>query len=200
MVYVLSKEGTPLMPTNRHGRVRHLLDAGEAKAVKRCPFTIQLLYQSTTYTQEITLGVDAGSKTIGLSASTEKKELYASETRLRMDITDLLSVRRQFRRTRRNRKTRYRKARFNNRVHAKHKGWLAPGIEAKIGTHFRAVRDVCRILPVTEIIVETASFNLQKIKALEKGEPVPEGTDYQKGDQLGFWNVREYVLWRDGYK
>ena len=200
MVYVLSKEGTPLMPTNRHGRVRHLLDAGEAKAVKRCPFTIQLLYQSTTYTQEITLGVDAGSKTIGLSASTEKKELYASETRLRMDITDLLSVRRQFRRTRRNRKTRYRKARFNNRVHAKHKGWLAPGIEAKIGTHFRAVRDVCRILPVTEIIVETASFDIQKIKALENGEPVPEGTDYQEGDQLGFWNVREYVLWRDGYK
>lgn len=180
MVYVLSKEGTPLMPTNRRGRVRHLLDAGEAKAVKRCPFTIQLLYQSTTYTQEITLGVDAGSKTIGLSASTEKKELYASETRLRMDITDLLSVRRQFRRTRRNRKTRYRKARFNNRVHAKHKGWLAPGIEAKIGTHFRAVRDVCRILPVTEIIVETASFDIQKIKALENGEPVPEGTDYQE--------------------
>ena len=116
MVYVLSKEGTPLMPTNRHGRVRHLLDAGEAKAVKRCPFTIQLLYQSTTYTQEITLGVDAGSKTIGLSASTEKKELYASETRLRMDITDLLSVRRQFRRTRRNRKTRYRKARFSSKT------------------------------------------------------------------------------------
>ena len=87
MVYVLSKEGTLLMPTNRHGKVRHLLDAGEAKAVKRCPFTIQLLYQSTTYTQDITLGVDAGSKIIGLSASTEKKELYASETKLRTDIT-----------------------------------------------------------------------------------------------------------------
>ncbi|MDL2249829.1 RRXRR domain-containing protein, partial [Lachnospiraceae bacterium OttesenSCG-928-J05] len=38
MVYVISKEGQPLMPTTRHGKVKHLLREGKAKVVKRCPF------------------------------------------------------------------------------------------------------------------------------------------------------------------
>ena len=58
MVYVLNKDGQPLMPTNRHGKVRHLLQDGKAKIINRCPFTIQLLHNSTNYTQPITLGVD----------------------------------------------------------------------------------------------------------------------------------------------
>ncbi len=199
MVYVIAKDGRPLMPTARHGKIRHLLNSGRARVVKRCPFTVQLLNDGTTYTQDLTLGVDAGSKTIGVSVSSEDKEVYAAEVNLRTDIVDLLSVRRQMRRSRRNRKTRYRKARFDNRVHAKNKGWLAPSIENKIGTHLRVVRDVMHILPVSSIVVETAAFDIQKIKALREGKEVPEGTDYQKGDQLGFWNVREYVLFRDGH-
>ena len=69
MVYIISKTGKPLMPTNRLGKVRHLLKNGLAKVVQRTPFTIQLLYDSDEYTQPITLGIDAGSKTIGLSAT-----------------------------------------------------------------------------------------------------------------------------------
>lgn len=76
MVYVLNIDGQPLMPTDRHGKVKHLLKSGKAKVVKRCPFTIQLLYNSTNYIQEITLGVDAGSKHIGVSATTKDKELF----------------------------------------------------------------------------------------------------------------------------
>ena len=87
MVYVLDKSGQPLMPTNRHGKIKHLLNSKKAVVVKRCPFTIQLTYDSTTHTQDITLGVDAGSKTIGLSATTKTKELYASEVTLRNDIS-----------------------------------------------------------------------------------------------------------------
>jgi N6-L-threonylcarbamoyladenine synthase len=48
--------------------------------------------------------------------------------------------------------------------------------------------------------VETAQFDTQLLKAQEQGIPLPQGTDYQKGEQLGFWNVREYVLFRDGHK
>ena len=199
MVYVLNRNGQPLMPTDRHGKVKHLLKEGKAKVVKRCPFTIQLTYESTNHTQQITLGVDAGSKTIGLSASSETKEYYAAEVVLRNDIVDLMSTRLQNRRSRRNRKTRYRKARFLNRVHSKNKGWLAPSIEQKIGTHLRVVRDVYSILPITRIVVETASFDLQKIKALEIDTGVPMGADYQQGDMLGFWNVREYVFFRDNH-
>ena len=71
MVYVLAADGTPLMPTRRHGKVRRMLKSSLAKVVNRCPFTIQLLYESNTYTQPVSLGIDAGSKTIGASATTE---------------------------------------------------------------------------------------------------------------------------------
>lgn len=187
------------MPTSRHGKVKHLLNDGKAIVVKRCPFTIQLTYDSTNHTQDITLGVDAGSKTIGLSATTKTKELYASEVVLRNDIVDLLSTRRQNRRARRNRKTRYRQPRFNNRVATKKQGWIAPSIKQKVDTHLTVIDKVYQILPITKLVVETASFDIQKIKALQKGNSVPQGTDYQQGEQLDFWNVREYVLFRDGH-
>ena len=193
MVYVLNIDGQPLMPTDRYGKVRHLLKDGRAEVVKCCPFTIRLLYDSTHYTQDIVLGVDAGSKHIGLSGTTETKELYASDVELRNDIVDLISTRRQNRRFRRNRKTRYRKARFLNRLSDK-KDWLAPSIRQKVDTHMTVVSRVCKILPVTKIIVETASFDIQKIK-----DPDISGTGYQHGEQLDFWNVREYVLFRDGH-
>lgn len=195
MVYVLSCKGQALMPTENHAKVRVLLKARKARVIKRCPFTIQLLYKSTTYTQNVTLGIDAGSKHIGLSATTEDKVLYESDVVLRYDITDLLSARRALRHARRNRKTRYRKARFDNRVHSKNKGWLAPSIRQKVDSHMTVVDKVCKLLPITNIVVEVASFDIQKIK-----NPDINGTDYQHGEQLGFWNVREYVLFRDGHE
>ena len=92
LVYVLNKDGLPLMPTHKLGKVRHLLKEGRAKIIKRNPFTIKLNYECNNYTQDVTLGVDAGSKHIGLSASTQKKELYCSDVELRNDIVDLLSI------------------------------------------------------------------------------------------------------------
>ena len=108
MVYVIGFDGKPLMPTERHGKVRRMLRDRLAKVVRKAPFTIQLFYPSTYYTQDITLGVDAGSKHVGLSASTAKKELYAADVELRDDVTSHLADRRQYRRGRRSRNTRYR--------------------------------------------------------------------------------------------
>lgn len=192
MVYVLSKTGQPLMPTENHAKVRVLLKQQKAKIVHRCPFTIQLLYDSTDYTQPVFLGIDAGSRHIGVSATTETKVLYEADVTLRNDIVDLLSTRREARRTRRSRKTRYRKPRFNNRT--RKDGWLAPSVQQKVDTHLTVVRKVTEILPVSNITVETASFDIQKIK-----NPDISGTGYQQGEQLDFWNVREYVLFRDGH-
>lgn len=199
MVYVLDIDGQPLMPTARHGKVRRLLNSHLAKVVKRCPFTIQLLYQSTKETQPVSLGVDAGSKHIGLAATTEKNVVYQEELAPRNDVVKLLSARRALRRSRRNRKTRYRKSRFNNRVHSKHKGWLAPSVEVKIQEHITAIKRICQILPISEIHVETAEFDFQRLKAMEEGNPLPAGTDYQLGEQYNFYNTRQYVLHRDGY-
>lgn len=190
MVYVISIERRPLMPC-KEAKARKLLKQNKAKIYKREPFTIQLLFKCENQTQDITLGVDAGSKHIGLSATTNNKELYSADVELRNDIVKLLSTRRENRRHRRNR-LRYRAPRFNNRVHSKNKGWLAPSIEQKIQCHFQIIQDAHNILPITNIIVETASFDIQKIK-----KPDISGKEYQRGEQLDFWNVREYVLARD---
>lgn len=192
MVYVISIEGYPLMPC-KEAKARHLLKANKAKVVKKIPFTIQLTFSCDNITQLISLGVDTGSRHIGLSATTEDKVLYEADVELRNDIVDLLSSRREARRTRRNRKTRYRKARFNNRK--KSEGWLAPSVHHKIETHINMIKELHKILPITNIVVEVASFDIQKIK-----NPNISGIGYQQGEQLGFWNVREYVLHRDGHK
>ena len=181
------------MPTARYGKVRRLLDSGRARAVRHTPFTIQLLYETSSFTQNVTLGVDAGSKTVGLSATTKAKELYRSEVTLRQDVVNLLSTRREARRTRRTRRLRHRAVRFNNRK--KPEGWFAPSVRQKVESHVKAVGLVCSILPVRTITVETAQFDMQKIK-----NPGIAGEDYQHGEQDGFWNVREYILWRDGHK
>lgn len=190
MVYVLNINGQPLMPTHRCGKVRRLLKEGKAIVVKRCPFTIKLNYEAENITQSVSLGVDVGSKTIGISATTDKKVLYESEAELRTDIVELLSTRREMRRNRRNR-LRYRKARFNNR---KKKNWIAPSIRHKIDTHTTSIRKVCEILPISNIVIEVAQFDIQKIK-----NPNIKEEEYQQGEQMNFWNTREYVLARDGH-
>lgn len=193
MVYVISKEGQALMPTERFGKVRRLLKNNLAHVVCRIPFTIQLDYETTNFVQPISLGVDAGSKHIGISATTSEKELYAADVELRNDIVEKLSTRREQRRTRRNR-LRYRKVRFSNRVSSKRKGWLAPSIENKIQTHLTVVEKIHKFLPIANIVVETASFDIQKIN-----NPSISSEEYQQGEQLGFFNVREYVLFRDNH-
>lgn len=193
MVYVLDKEGKPLMPTERHGKVRRLLRDGKACVVRLQPFTIQLTYESKRYTQEVSLGIDAGSVHIGVSATTEKKELFSAEVVMRTDIVKKLASRRELRRTRRFRKTRYRAARFDNRRHKE--DWLAPSIRYKVDSHLKAIRLSHFILPINRTIIEVGQFDTQKIK-----NDKIQGVGYQQGEQLGFWNVREYVLARDGHR
>ena len=192
MVYVIDKNGRPLMPTKSHGKVKWLLKRKQAKVVKRSPFTIQLTYEPETHCiQDVTLGVDAGSKHVGFSASTEKEELFSAEMTLRDDIPQFMTARRQSRRTRRNR-LRHRKPRFDNR--SRPDGWLTPTMEAKVRAHVNVIDDICSILPVLKIVIETASFDIQKIK--DEGI---EGKLYQEGEQLGYANVKAYVKARDGY-
>ena len=193
MIYVRSKDGKALMPSERGGRIGYLLRHGKAHVVSRVPFVVQLDYESTTYTQEVSLGIDAGSKHIGVSASSEKKELLAAQVELRIDVVNLLSTRRELRRTRRNRKTRYRKSRFDNRK--RKDGWLAPSVEQKIESHLKVIRLVHKLLPITKTTIEVAQFDAQKIK-----NPDINGEEYQQGEQMGFWNVREYILARDGHR
>lgn len=194
MVYVQDFNGNPLMPTEKYGSVRIMLRAGRARVVKSCPFTIQLTTEKRRYTQPVSLGVRCGSRCIGLSATTENKELLCAAGELRTDIVDLLSKRRESRRTRRSR-LRHRAARFDNRVSTKKEGWLPPSARNRMDFHLKMVDWVRRLLPVTTVTFEVGSYDIQKIK-----NPNISGEQYQQGEQLGFWNIREYVLARDGHK
>src|ERR1700736_5161916 len=100
-------------------KARLLLKAGKAQVVKMVPFTLQLLYGSSGYKQEIALGIDAGTQHIGVSATTEKEVLFEAEVLPRNDIQELIATRRPFRMVRRSRKTRYRQAKFLNRTKSK---------------------------------------------------------------------------------
>jgi hypothetical protein len=113
-VYVKAKDGKPLMPTHP-AKARVLVKQGKAYVVKRTPFIIQLTYESKTYTQPVTVGIDDGGVNVGIGAVADGKCLYQEEIKLRDDIREKLDTRRIYRRNRRNRKTRYRKARFANR-------------------------------------------------------------------------------------
>jgi hypothetical protein len=191
-VYVTNKRNQPLMPTTPK-KARLLLGAGKAKVVNQIPFTIQLLYATGEHIQVISLGIDAGTKHIGVSATSEKEVLFEAEIILRTDVVELLATRRAFRRARRSRKTRYRQAQFQNR--RRPEGWLAPSVQNKVNTHLKIIHQVHRILPVEQITIEVAQFDIQKVN-----HPDIEGVGYQQGEQLGFWNVREYVFFRDGHQ
>ena len=200
MVYVLSKNGQPLMPTNRHGKVKHLLKNGKAKVVRRCPFTIKLLYDSKTHTQNLTLGVDTGSGTLGTAVSDDNGNIvYMAKVVVRNDITDKMTQRAKYRRNRRNRKTRYRKARFLNRKNSNKSNRSSPTMISKLHSHIKEIEYIKSILPITTLVLETGQFDTHLMKNPTLVNPKVRPWGYQKGINYGFENTKAYVLSRDNY-
>ncbi|MFW9916540.1 MAG: RNA-guided endonuclease IscB [Candidatus Thorarchaeota archaeon] len=188
-VFVQNHQGKPLMPTTPC-KARRLLESEKAQIIRYEPFfTIQLLYGSSGYRQPIKRGIDSGYGTIGFSTVTKTEELVCGEVHLLKGMSNRLSNRRNYRRQRRQRK-RYRPPRWKNRRRVE--GWLAPSIQHKLDAHFRLLKLSEEILPITSTTIEVANFDIQKIK-----QPEIAGVAYQQGEQLGFGNVREYILHRD---
>ena len=198
MVYVISKGGKPLMPC-ANVIARLLLKQKKAKVLRRTPFTIKLLYETTTYTQEVVVGVDTGSSKLGCAATSNGNVLYVSEVEVRNDITKKMKQRASFRRTRRGRKLRYRKPRWLNRKNSIKKDKFSPTMRSKFDSHEKEINFVKKILPVSKIIIETGTFDphLLKNPVLANQKVKPWG--YQKGRMYGFANAKAYVLSRDNY-
>ena len=194
MVYVQSVDGAPLMPCTE-AKARRLLKQHGARRVRNTPFTIRLRSVVDGHVQPVSLGVDPGYRHIGLSATTDSRVLFEAVAECRTDIPKLMEKRLSLRRGRRHRRTRYREPRFDNRVRSKHRGWLAPSVEQRIGYHNHLIDFVCSILPISSITVEEAKFDIHRIQ-----NPDVEGVGYQQGPQYGFDNVKEYVRWRDEYR
>ena len=192
VVYVLSPEGAPLMPCSCV-IARLLLKQGKAKVVRRTPFTIQLHSQpENAYTQPLTLGVDTGSSVMGSAVADAKGHvLYLSEVEIRNDIAQTMKERAAFRRTRRQRNTRYRPARWLNRKNSTRAGRFSPTMTSKIDAHLREIRFVHSFLPITSLVLETGTFDPH---ALKNPKVLHNKWLYQKGIKYGYANTKAYVL------
>jgi 5-methylcytosine-specific restriction endonuclease McrA len=193
-VFVISNTGKQLMPCSP-ARARHLLRDGEAKVIRRTPFTIKLLIDCPEIVQEVVAGMDSGSKKIGCAAVANGRVVYQSEIQIRNDVSRKMKQRAMYRRTRRSRKTRYRKSRWLNRSNSRREGRLAPSLLSKVNSHLREKRFVESILPVSKWILETASFDIHKIS-----NPYVKGKEYTNGKQKDFYNTKAYIRHRDNYQ
>lgn len=202
LVYVLKQNGQPFMPTSRFGKVRRLLKEGKAKVVRREPFTIKLLYEpGTDVVQECYCGVDTGSKHVGVAVVSNDRVLYQSQTELRSDIKNKMDRRRDFRKSRRYRKTRYRKCRFLNRRNSIRKDRLPPSVKHKAQAHIDEIEFCKKILPVSDknLILEVSQFDTALMKNQDLINEKVKHWGYQKGFDYGYSSRRSAVLHRDNY-
>ncbi|MHB1741771.1 MAG: RNA-guided endonuclease IscB [Thermoplasmataceae archaeon] len=184
-VPVINMRNEPLMPTTP-GKARKLLKQDKARVISSSPFTIQLLYATGETKQPVRLGTDSGFKHVGFSVITERRELISGEAVIRTDIPKLNQEKAMYRRNRRN-KLWYRQPRFMNRGNKK-EGWFAPSVDHKLQTHMRLIGKLKRILPISDVIIEVASFDTQKMQ-----NPEMSGMEYQQGELQGY-EIREYLL------
>ena len=200
LVYVLKQNGQPFMPTERFGKVRRLLKEGKARVVRREPFTVKLLYRpETDVVQECYCGVDTGSKHVGVAVVGNDKVLYQSQTELRDDIKKKMDSRRMYRRNRRFRKTRYRRARFLNRVNSAKKDRLPPSVRHKVQAHIYEIEFCKKILPITDLILEVSQFDTALMKNPNLIDEKVKHWGYQKGFNYGYSSRRSAILRRDNY-
>ena len=179
------------MPCSQR-KARLLLKHGKAKIIGYKPFTIQLTYATGEAKQEIHIGIDEGAKHIGIAITSQDKVLAKGEVELRQDVHSLLVTRAQYRRGRRNRKTRYRKPRFLNRKRKEE--WLPPSIEAKLNANFFWIDEFCSLVPNPILHIEVGKFDIAKMI-----NPDIQDIDYQHGQTYGYYDVRYYVFERDNY-
>jgi hypothetical protein len=191
IAYVLNRRGKPLMPCSAR-KARILLKKGEAIVVKINPFFVIQLKKSTgEQTQSCYMGIDSGSKNVGFSVVTEKREIVAGELALDQKTMERLTKRRMCHKNRRSRLW-YRKPRFSNRT--KFKGWLPPSFQRKFNSHIILINKLKNILPIDDkaVTIEIGSFDIQKIE-----NPDITGIQYQHGSMFEYHNMRNFLMARE---
>lgn len=158
-VFVIDTEGKPLLPTCP-ARARLLLKRDKANVECMIPFTIRLRYVVDNPIGEFGIGIDDGSKHIGVAIVNDltKEAVLVGEIELRQDVKRLVKQRAQYRRSRRSRKLRHRKPRFDNRIGKK----LPPSIRARKDSVVRFAIDMQKRISITHATVEEVSFNHAK--------------------------------------
>lgn len=187
MVFVLNANKKPLNPCHP-AKARRLLKEGKAVIHKKFPFTIRMkhLMDTSTNQQSYRIKFDVGSKTTGISITKKNEVVFLAELHHKTDIKLKLEKRRSYRRSRRNRKTRYRECRFLNRKRPE--GWLPPSFMARVNNVLSVVSRYKKLVPLTDCSLELVKFDTQKMMNAEIS-----GVEYQQGTLQGY-DVREYLL------
>lgn len=188
-VFVVDANRNPLNPVHP-GWARLLLRQKKAAVFRRYPFTIILKTKlEHPEVHPLRLKIDPGSQTTGLALINDATGavVFAAELRHRgQAIKHALAQRRAVRRNRRQRKTRYRKARFANRTRPN--GWLPPSLSSRIANIVTWVQRLRRIAPLTVLSQELVKFDVQQM-----AHPEISGMEYQQGTLSGY-EVRAYLL------
>ena len=200
-VFVLDKEGLPLMPCTEK-RARLLLQRKRARVHRLVPFVIRIvdLHLEDCAIQPLRVKIDPGSKHTGLALVRDAEQTDTATGKTQQgaavlhlfelvhrghSISEALTARRAKRRHRRV-NLRYRPPRFLNRTFPK--GWIAPSLRHRVDTTLSWVTRMQRWAPITHLSSELVRFDTQAIE-----NPEIEGTEYQQGTLAGY-EVREYLL------
>ena len=191
-VFIIDTNKQPLKPTTPK-RTRELLNKGKAAVFRRYPFTLILKQEYQPTLPYLELRIDPGSKVTGFALVNPVNEvIWGMELEHRgQQISESLTKRAGFRRSRRNRKTRYRKKRFNR---SKPSGWLAPSLMHRVQTTETWIKRICRYAPVSSITIEKVKFDTQKLENRDL-----QGIEYQQGTLAGY-TLREALLEHWGRK
>jgi 5-methylcytosine-specific restriction endonuclease McrA len=188
-VFVIDQNKRPLVPIHS-AQARQLLRNKKAAVYRQFPFTIILKKsQPDSIVQPLRLKIDPGAKTTGLALvnDTTGEVVFAAELKHRgFAIREALTSRRQLRRSRRARKTRYRQSRFLNRTRPE--GWLAPSLQSRIENVKTWVERLRKLASITAISTELVRFDMQLMR-----NPEIQGKEYQQGTLAGY-ETREYLL------
>jgi 5-methylcytosine-specific restriction endonuclease McrA len=186
-VFVIDAQKRPLAPIHP-GFARRLLKQKQAALYRKFPFTLILKESRPDLIRpDLKLKIDPGSRVTGFAILNGAQVIWAAElTHRGQAIKDALLSRRQRRRGRRNRHTRYRQPRFSNRTRPQ--GWLAPSLEHRVLTTLTWVDKLIKLAPIGSIAQELVRFDLQQLE-----NPEISGIEYQQGTLLGY-EVREYLL------
>ncbi|WP_371278883.1 RNA-guided endonuclease IscB [Anaerostipes sp.] len=190
-IFVMNMRGDPLMPCTQK-KARILLKEGKAVIYKYDPFTIQLTYATGETKQDCHIGIDTGSKHIGMAITSENKVLFKGEIELRQDVKSNIDTKHIYRRSRRNRKTRYRQPRFLNRKRSDK--WLPPSLQNRVDHTFHWIDTFCSLVSDPILHIEVGKFDTAKMI-----NPEINGVDYQHGQTYGFFEERYFVFARDNY-
>lgn len=188
-VLVIDQRKRPLDPVHP-AQARQLLRSKKAAIYRQFPFTL-ILKESRTGTPvlPLRLKIDPGAKVTGIGLVNDSSALvvFVAELKHRgFAIRDALTSRRQLRRGRRARKTRYRQPRFLNRTRPE--GWLAPSLQSRVDNIETWVKKLRQFAPIEAISQELVRFDMQLMR-----NPDIQGNEYMQGTLQGF-ETREFLL------